>query len=229
MWTQRRYPQGVIVTGPAAELAVRVASPARPARSYLSDGLSLAACGPMFAFDSTGRLRPLGVAVDRAAGVELASTQPSHGATVAVVDGRASVSTGATVPQGATVAVQGYPTLVESGRVQVSGQHDQESTQRVAIGVDTTGQIVIAAAPSMSMLAFAQWLSTTNVRDAVYLDGGSAAELVSADGALAVGSSRALPSVVGFRAGVGGEGGGGGGWGWLIAVALAAAAARRRR
>ena len=126
------------------------------------------------------------------------------------------------------MAVQGYPTLVEGGRVQVSGQHDRESTQRVAIGVDNTGQIVIAAAPALSMLAFAEWLSTANVRDAVYLDGGSAAELVSADGALAFGSSRALPSVVGFRGG-GGGGGGGDGWGALLILVVGSALARKRR
>ena len=178
----------------------------------------------MFAFDSSGRLRPLGVAVDRSAGVELASTQPSHGATVAVVDGRAVFSTGATVPQGAAVAVQGYPTLVEGGQVQVSGQHDQESTGRLAIGIDTQQQVVIAAAPSLAMRPFAQWLSTTNVTDAVYLDGGSAAELVSADGSLAVGSARSLPSVVGFRAG-----GGGGGGGAAFVFALLLLASKRRR
>lgn len=151
----------------------------------------------MFAFDASNRLRPLGAMVDARATINLWSTQPDQGASVAIVDGRAVWRLGGAAIDGATVQVQGYPTLVDGGVVRVTGAHDTETVGRVAIGIDGAGRVVLCAA-TLPMLAFARWLLAAGIRFAVYLDGGSASALVSADGALSFGTSRALPSVVGF-------------------------------
>ena len=177
---------------------MRRVTPARPVSSWRNE-LEAVACGPMFGFDG-GHVRPLTALRDRAAGVELESTQPDVGGMVAVVNGAARWVDGGTVPDGATVAVLGYPAVVVNGSVAVTGAHDQEQVSRVAVGIDRDGRVFLAFARALSMLAFARWIAANGGRFATYLDGGSAAALDTRNQSVSVNASRALPSVVGFAA-----------------------------
>lgn len=153
----------------------------------------------MFAFADTGRLRPLGAFVDVANNIRLASTQGAQGATIYTRHGRVGWCLGApSADVDVDVAVQGYPVLVDGGRVIVTGEHDTESTGRVAIGIDSATNIMLAAA-TLPMLAFAQWMLGAGAAYAVYLDGGSKAALRTRDSAVAFGGAGALPSVIGFK------------------------------
>lgn len=200
MYSIRRYPEGAIITGAYVDLGARVASPARTPREWLSSGLEVAVCGPMFAWDPSSRIvRPLTGVRDRAAGVNLPSTEPDVGGSVVVSSSGARWVDGGAFPDDATVAVQGFPAVLVAGRIAVSGTRDTEATARCAIGLHADGGVAFAVARSLSMIAFARWCASVGLTHATYLDGGSAAAAVDTAGSLAFGGSRAVPSVVGFR------------------------------
>lgn len=128
------------------------------------------ASGPMFASG-----RPEYLVRDDAAGVDVATRYPSRGAAVSVVDGLAYVAAGAEVLGSAAVVVQGYPRLVEAGRVVAVA--DSPRVRRVALAVMEGGARVALVSFTGTMADLARELVDGGAVDAVYLDGGRAAHL----------------------------------------------------
>jgi hypothetical protein len=121
--------------------------------------------------------------VDRAGGVDHKGQFPSRGYTVSVVNGAAEVLRGTAVPDGASVAVQGWPDLVSAGQSIASGSGNlSERTWRAALCVMVDGRLAFAVMPAVGMPTFAAALIAAGVVHAVYTDGGGSAEIAMRDG-----------------------------------------------
>lgn len=94
-----------------------------------------------------------------------------RGGTISVVKGAAVVSDGWAPAAGATVAWQGYPAIVRSGRVLASSSVDANRTERAGCGRDRDGRLVFASMVS-SMLGFAEACRSAGLEDVLYSDGG---------------------------------------------------------
>ena len=103
------------------------------------------------------------------------------GSIVAVVNGRFVVVAGKQEPVGATVAIEGYPTLVRDGVAVASADRNTDVTWRAALVVfdDTWGAL---ADYRGSMRDFAERLVRMGARHAVYSDGGGSTRLMDAAG-----------------------------------------------
>jgi len=181
-----RAPGITLVVVPAASLGVVVPDTAATARTVLEANPRADAVldGPMFAtargeggYDTFQHGTVEYLLLDAARGVAVPSQHPERGLTVSVRDGVAYVADGASVPAGATVAVQGYPTLVRNGVSVASTARDTERVGRAALGVFRDGRVVLASGVG-AMAAFAERLAALGVRDAVYTDGGGSTGLV---------------------------------------------------
>lgn len=133
------------------------------------------ACGPMF--DSRG---PRFAVVDDARGVAVASRQRGDGRTLSVTAGRATVTAGGLVPTGATVAVQGYPSLVEGGRP-VDCQEGERGRRRLAWALMDGGRVALVGVVG-TMWTLRAELVRGGALEAAYLDGGGAAEFTAPGG-----------------------------------------------
>ncbi len=107
---------------------------------------------------------------------------PNRGATISVRRGVATAAGGWAAPTGSTVAWQGYPALVRSGRNVASRTIDAERVGRCAAGIDRDGMLVIASATRMSMYDFAEALIAAGVVEAAYSDGGGSTLFLKRDG-----------------------------------------------
>lgn len=125
--------------------------------------------GPMF--DARGARFAL---VDDARGVAVASRARGDGRTLSVTGGRATVTGGGLVPTGATVAVQGYPSLVEDGAA-VDCQEGERGRRRLAWAVMDGGRVALVGVVG-TMWTLRAELVRGGAREAAYLDGGGAAE-----------------------------------------------------
>lgn len=143
---------GVVLGGDAPQLA----------------GVAVAS-GPMF--DSRG---PERLVLDVARGVRVETRHPTEGRTLAVVEGLARVSSGAGLPAGATVAVQGYPSLVEDGRP-VACQEGERGRRRLAWAVMDGSRVALVGVVG-TMWTLRAELVRGGAREAAYLDGGGASE-----------------------------------------------------
>ncbi len=131
------------------------------------------ACGPMFA-----EHMPRFLLRDSFRGVDHPSLEPQRGQTVCVVEGVVRVVPGGHAVEGASVAIQGYPSLVDRGRPQTVQPGDR--TRRVALAVLTDRRIALVGG-SGTLDALVAELVDGGAVAAVYLDGGRAAHLVSAE------------------------------------------------
>jgi hypothetical protein len=139
---------------------------------------------------------------DAAAGVRVASGEPSVGVTVAVDPaGRVSWTRGgAGVPPGARAAVQLYPSLLEDGEVTASGAGEgAEVTWRAALGQLNDGRLAFAVMRA-AMPAFALALRRAGFRWAGYTDGGGSARVATRAGAWGSSEDRRVPAWLVARA-----------------------------
>ena len=183
-----------MVIAPAEMLGVVVSSqdPDTTAEMLAKHPEVLAAVdGPMFGFctgsgheasdtDQRYRIYDCGVVeyrhLDSTAGVDIPGKYPGNGLTVSVVNGRAVASLGGAKVAGASVSIQGYPTLIFNGTVIATSAHDTDRTGRAAVGVLGDGRVFLAIR-SDSMLGFANALKSMGAIHATYLDGGGSTAL----------------------------------------------------
>lgn len=136
-------------------------------------GARFAVNGPMF--DARG---PQFLFRDVAAGISHGSHEPDQGVSVWVEGGRAHAAYGtSSIPAGAAVAVQGWPSLVVDGRVSATnvGTNSQRDT-RAGIGVTADGRILIVTMVG-TMVQLAERLVAAGAVAAGYLDGGSSLQV----------------------------------------------------
>jgi len=138
--------------------------------------------GPMFAFcGSQSReecVQSVRLLLDQKRGLYVPSSHPSEGMTISIVDGRAQMARGASVPNGATVAVQLFPELVRDRIVVASRIRDTENVWRAALGILPNGNLIFAV-DQAPMHIFATRLKALGVVHAGYTDGGGSAKLVT--------------------------------------------------
>lgn len=122
-------------------------------------------------FESTAGHDRFG-ALDRELGVNHSSTIVDEGATIAVVGGRAVGAYGGRVPAGASVALQGWPSLVINGRpVYHPTAANNERVWRSGLGSLADGRVLyVALVGSLAMLS--DRMAELGAVVAGYLDGG---------------------------------------------------------
>lgn len=128
--------------------------------------------GPMFKGGANTRFRLL----DKGAGLDEASDEPRNGATISVVDDRATMAMHDAISPGATVAVQGYPTLVIAGTNVASGQ---SLTSVSGLGILRDGRLLVLLGSAGTLHDLAEAFLARGATNAVYLDAGSSAALLS--------------------------------------------------
>lgn len=141
-------------------------------------GASIALDGPMFSDTGASFSRFRFRLLDRGAALDVASVDPTAGYTLSVVDGVASVAEGARVAEGATFAVQCYPTLAKEGaRANLADTESNRSrVWRAAVALMPSGLVALVVGVA-SLRAFAAALASLGVRWAGYTDGGSSTDL----------------------------------------------------
>lgn len=118
--------------------------------------------------------------------VNASGTHPNTGSTISVVGNRASMLPGDVVAQGADVAIQGWPTLVQGGVPLTIG--DTASASRAALAIMQDGQLALVSSASLTLTQFARALQAIGATDAINMDGGGSTALVTPGAA--VGSRR---------------------------------------
>lgn len=133
-----------------------------------------------------------------------ASDEPGVGGTIWVEEGVAKFMRGAVLVPNATVAVQGYPTLVEDGR-NVAGTSGNlaDHVWRAALVIGRDGQLWFAVGHD-TMHGFATSLINAGALHALYTDGGGSARLATRDGFVGSSEDRRVPLWLGVREGVAG-------------------------
>lgn len=121
---------------------------------------------------------PLFLQYDTQRNVSLPGQRPGVGVLIAVVNGAAMASRTIQVPDGASVAVQLYPALVDRGNP--VSPSDSTAEQRAALALLDDGRLAFAIG-AMSMPAFAQALIDAGAIYAGYTDGGGSTHLVTPD------------------------------------------------
>jgi len=164
----------VIATFPAAWLRAEVGpdrlladvAEANPSALFIVNGAM---------FD--GAHRPRFLLRDVAAGVSYGSSEPDEGVTVWVERGVAGAAYGGRAPDGAEVAVQGWPSLVRAGVASATNVGtNAERVWRPGIGVTADGRIVVVAVVG-TMVQLAERMVAAGAWWAGYLDGGSSLQL----------------------------------------------------
>lgn len=118
---------------------------------------------------------------DPVTGAFSAGRYPRRGGTLLVAEGRARVEPGSDPARwnGATLAWQGYPRIVESGRNVARRDVDAGRTERAGVGVLADGRVVLVSARSMSMWEFAEAAVAIGIVDLLYSDGGQSRVLAA--------------------------------------------------
>lgn len=155
--------------------------------------------GPMFEFFQSGSnyatydiARLIYRYLDVQSSVNVASSYPTRGGTISVVGNVAAFNRGDGIQPGSTVAIQGYPSLVEEGRNVANASIDTHAEGRCAVGILNTGEVFFALA-TLGMYEFARQLIAAGAMWAIYTDGGGSATLF-AKNAFSIGlSARRLP------------------------------------
>jgi hypothetical protein len=143
-----------------------------------STGAAVVLDGPMFVDSGSSFSRFRFRLLDRGAGLDVASVDPTAGYTLSVVDGVASVAEGARVADGATFAVQCYPTLAKDGERASIADTDSNRSRvwRAAVALMPSGLVALVVGVA-SLRSFAAALAALGVRWAGYTDGGSSTDL----------------------------------------------------
>ena len=149
----------------------------------ISGDIQVAIDGPMYSSCSP---EPCGspdyFLLDRARGIAITGRYPTRGATISVIPGQPAVAMlGNHFAETATIAVQGYPTLVWEGRNDASAAVNTSSVWRAALGIMVDGRLFVAVGHG-TMREFAEALRLRGAKFAVYLDGGGSTSLVSRGG-----------------------------------------------
>lgn len=141
---------------------------------------SVALDGPMFSDTGQSFSRFRFRLLDRGAGLDVPSRDPRAGYTLSVVGNVASVAEGSTVAEGATFAVQCYPTLAKDGERAALADTESNNSRvwRAAVALMPTGLVALVVGVA-TLRAFATALAALGVRWAGYTDGGSSTELRS--------------------------------------------------
>lgn len=164
----------VTATFPAAWLRVD-AGPDRTAAEALAERPSavFAVNGAMFDYAH----RPRFLLRDVGADVAAVTSEPDEGVTVWVERGVGGAAYGGRAPDGAEVAVQGWPSLVRDGAVSATnvGTNAERDT-RVGVGLTADGRIVVVSTVG-TMVQLAERMVAAGARWAGYLDGGSSLQL----------------------------------------------------
>ena len=201
----------------------RTRSPVSAAEALRASGALAVAPGPMFSGSDTViyGLR------DMAAGIALPSQYPTRGLSLCVVGGVARAVLGGAPLTGSTVAVQGYPSLLQSGVNVQTAEQDAGVDWRAALAVRDDGRMALCVGRA-GMHDFAAELLSRGCRQAAYLDGGTSTALWQSSGDRDGSSApRALPAWVLVRP----PGGASGPWGPLLvttAVSFLASQALKR-
>lgn len=109
--------------------------------------------------------------IDRGKGIDAPTRYPERGLTISVAGDRAYANRGARVQAGASVAVQGYPSMVWQGTNEGSTRNDLDRNERSAFGILRDGRVFIAFAET-GIRAMAESLIAMGAEYATYGDGG---------------------------------------------------------
>jgi Phosphodiester glycosidase len=127
--------------------------------------------------------------LDTSSGIDVSGSHPGDGATISVVNGTASILSGNQAAPGASVAIQGWPTLVRDGSAVAS--NDGQLARRAALAIMPDGQLALVSSQPLTLAGFAQALSDAGAVSAVNMDGGGSTSLVTPG---AVAGSRRVAS-----------------------------------
>lgn len=141
-------------------------------------GASVALDGPMFTDSGSAFSRFRFRLFDQRSGLDLPSREPNAGYTLSVVGDVATVAEGSAVAEGATFAVQCYPTLAKDGVRAALADTDSNRSRvwRAAVALMPSGLVALVVGVA-SLRAFAAALASLGVRWAGYTDGGSSTDL----------------------------------------------------
>lgn len=116
--------------------------------------------------------------VDRALGIEDdgGSATDTRGITLSVLGNAAFVAKGDRVAEGADVAVQLYPSLIENGVVVASPSVNADEVWRAGVGLRADGKLILAVGRG-TMRWFAEQLAAAGATQAGYTDGGGSTRL----------------------------------------------------
>lgn len=111
-------------------------------------------------------------------GVNYGGVHATEGATISVVGERAVILPGASVADGANVAIQGWPRLLANAQVQSLTNTD--SSMRSALAISWNGQLLfVVSNSSMTLTEFARAIANElGATDAINMDGGGSSALV---------------------------------------------------
>lgn len=146
-----------------------------------ADGALTALAGAQFVVNGVMLTSRLGtdkfLLRDTATGINIPSSVLDQGATVWVKDGVAGGAYGGSAPAGASVAIQGWPSLVVNGTVTATntGTNSERDT-REGIGVTSDGRILVVHVLG-TMTDLANRMRDAGATTAAYLDGGSSSQL----------------------------------------------------
>jgi hypothetical protein len=115
---------------------------------------------------------------DASAGINANASHDTRGITISVVNGQAQSAQGESYSPDASVAVQLYPSLIESGQITASSEVNKDSVWRSGLAILDNGQLLFAVG-KMPMLDFAQALADLGAVHAGYTDGGGSSALVA--------------------------------------------------
>ncbi len=147
---------------------------------------------------------PVFAVFDAARGVSFAGSRPDTSVTFSVVNGQVQITQGSTVAVGASVAVQGWFTLISNGQVVAPNGGNLVNTDwRAALVVLDTATMAIVIA-RMDMVGFANAIATyLGATDAIAMDGGGSTALVVPQNTYGAGVNRRIPTWIVVNPGVG--------------------------
>src|SRR5581483_5499433 len=115
---------------------------------------------------------------DASAGLDANAAHDTRGITISVVNGQAQSARGDSYSPDASVAVQLYPSLIESGQITASSDVNKDRVWRSGLAILNNGQLLFAVG-QMPMVDFAQALAGLGAVHAGYTDGGGSSALVA--------------------------------------------------
>ena len=181
MLEQRSAGGVVALVAPSSWLRVAHGPRSTPAAQWAAHPGAVALLdGPMWGNRNVGgdTGRALFFVRDRAASVETVSQSASEGVTLAVDAGEVVARRGASAPESAPVAVQGWPPLVWAGvAVATNVGSNAERVQRAGLAVLRDGSLAFCASRASDVARFARDLVSLGALAAAYTDGGSSTYL----------------------------------------------------
>lgn len=167
--------------------------PIRASEAIEHTGAEAVLDGPMYR-DCPGECRDIRFLHFQRGSIDIRSDEPTVGITAAVFpDGSTSWTRGGNLPEGASVAVQLFPSLVENGRSVAENSPNTESSWRAALGELEDGRLAFVIWRG-SVPEFARKLARAGFRWAGYTDGGGSTSMQVGDTRLGATDNRAVGS-----------------------------------